>query len=85
MRRKMRGRAEESADSGGVFLCPYLGIKSPTFYLVGGNKGAVLEEGDIFASDHADTYELFIDLVIRTANEIPKIEPMDPFRLANSH
>lgn len=83
LRRKVRGRSEESADSGGVFVCPYLGMNSPTFYLVGGNKGAVLEAGDIFSDEHKDNYEVFIDVVIKTANEIPRIEPMDPFRLAN--
>ena len=75
--------AHEDERTGAFFICPYMGEDYASFYLVGGNKGAVREHGDIFDLDEEGGYERFIDAVIDGARNIPVVPPMDPNRLKN--
>lgn len=78
-----RSISEGEPGPGGVFVCPFLRGDYASFYVVGGNKGAVLEQGDIFKGDDEENYRLFLERLIKTASETEWPEPMDPNRLKN--
>lgn len=81
LRRHARAYAEEAPDTGGVFLAPFMGKDYSSFYVVGGAKGAVREQGDIFNGDDRENYARFIERVIATARTTHWQAPMDPNRL----
>lgn len=83
IRTHARSLSEEAPGTGGIFLCPFLGADYTSFYLVGGSKGAVVEQGDIFKGDDHENYQRFLERVIRTAKEMDWPTPMDPNRLKN--